>query len=80
MSDDNKNPRVILFVEGGVCHDVICDGPVEVILVDYDTDGLDEVTRVTYPNGDGNDARVSRFGPDNSNPYFEHYWKQLVKP
>jgi len=40
-AEDGAIPTVVLYVEGGVTHDVISDRPVRVVTLDLDIDGLD---------------------------------------
>lgn len=35
-------PRVVVVMDGGLIHDVLCDSPVSVLVVDYDVEGADE--------------------------------------
>jgi ABC-type polysaccharide/polyol phosphate transport system ATPase subunit len=46
-------PRVIMFIEGGVVHDVMSDAPVELRVIDYDTDGCDNVSNIRLVVEDG---------------------------
>mgnify|MGYP000845373760 CR=1 FL=1 len=44
-----KTPtRIVISIEGGVVSGVLCDGPVQVLILDYDVEGAmpDSVTQV----------------------------------
>lgn len=49
-------PRVIVTMEGGLIHNISSDAPVDVMVIDYDTEGLDEglITQVGQTDGSGN--------------------------
>jgi len=57
---DPTAPRVVIFAEGGVVHEIEADQPVHVHLVDYDTDGADEDGVIEMD--DGSDAYCSHWG------------------
>lgn len=42
-------PKVVIVVEGGVVQDVLCDQHIQVLLIDYDTDGMEEPEMVPVP-------------------------------
>ena len=46
-------PKIVIVVDGGVVQDVLSSEPVEVVLVDYDTDGADPADLTAVPQGDG---------------------------
>lgn len=54
-------PKVVLYVEGGVLQDIIVsNAEIEVMLVDYDVEGIsDGTTLVEHESGDEDDAVVS---------------------
>lgn len=37
-------PTLVVYVDGGVIHEIAADTAVEVIVLDYDTDGVDDAT------------------------------------
>lgn len=46
--------RLVITMEGGLIQDVISGGlPIEVLVIDYDTDGNDPAETVLVPQGDG---------------------------
>lgn len=44
--------RVVIAVEGGVVQTVCADGPVDVLIIDYDTEGVPDRDIGTSPGGD----------------------------
>ena len=34
--------RIVIFMSGGLVQEVVCQDPVEVFVVDYDTEGVDQ--------------------------------------
>lgn len=48
MSEPNK-PRLVIVMEGGVIQSVVADKPVDVMVVDYDTDGADPARLRSVP-------------------------------
>ena len=52
--------KIIVFLEGGLIEEVMTDQDAEVMIVDYDLDGLgeDEIKMV-----DGKEAYIHRFSP-----------------
>ena len=44
--------KIILSIEGGVIHEVISNAPVEVLTMDYDTQGGDQESLRGIPHGD----------------------------
>lgn len=45
--------RVVLSMEGGLIHEAISDREMTVVLIDHDTDGLDEESLTPVPQTDG---------------------------
>jgi hypothetical protein len=45
----NKPPRIVITLTGGVVQGVLCDSPVEILLLDYDVEGADPSTVVSVP-------------------------------
>lgn len=50
--------RVLVVVEGGVIQNVMADGPVKVITIDYDTEGVDPIDLHDIPQTDGRFERA----------------------
>ena len=78
-----KKIKVIAFMEGSVLNQVYTDGDVDLIVVDYDTDGVAEadLTKFTCMSGAKAEAYVRREQPvEKDKGVVDHYWKQLVKP
>lgn len=48
-----KNATIIIALDGGLVQSVITDKEVEVIVIDYDIDGLEEDELTLIPQGDG---------------------------
>ena len=68
-----REPRVILFVEGGVVHDVMADAPVTLRVIDYDVEGSDKYVMVKLPRGGKEAAHVSKYdleGIEDLKPFF----------
>jgi hypothetical protein len=51
------NTKIILIIEGGVIHEVIANGPVEVLTMDYDIQGGDRECIRNIPQGDGSSEK-----------------------
>ncbi len=47
-----EQPTLVAFIEGGILHAAHANQPVELIIVDYDTDGVDSDRLSTLPNGE----------------------------
>lgn len=47
------SPQVFVVVEGGVVQHVVSSSPIEVTVIDYDTDGCDESQLAQIPQADG---------------------------
>lgn len=47
-------PRVVLFMDGGLVHEIVSDLPVEYMKVDFDVEGSDEEDRSIVPEWGGN--------------------------
>lgn len=63
-----KTPRIVVVVEGGVIQQILSDGaPVEVVTVDYDTEGA---SPEEYGSLDGEDCFLWRWIADGSDPAF----------
>lgn len=57
-----KKPRVIIFVEGGVVHDIMSDSPIEIRVVDYDVEGSDDYQTIKLSEGpETHDVRLSKY-------------------
>lgn len=54
-SAKTPTPRVVICLQGGIVNDILGDAPVEVAIVDYDTDGADpdDDKIVAIDQGDG---------------------------
>jgi hypothetical protein len=77
-----QNPRVILFVEGGVVHEVHSDQSVDLIIVDYDIEGGDALNtaKLRCMNGEWEEAYIHRELPCiKSKKVVDHYWRQLAE-
>lgn len=48
-----NTPRIIVFIEGGVVHDVMSDSPAQVRIIDYDVEGSDKVKKIRLVEEDG---------------------------
>ena len=63
-------PRIVITLTGGVVQGVLCDSPVEIILLDYDVEGADPSAVVSVPQcteptseSDHEPAYLSRLTP-----------------
>ena len=69
-----KKPRVVIFIEGGVIHDIMSDSPIEIRVVDYDIEGSDDYTTIKLPEGsEKHEVRLSKYslkGEENLNFFF----------
>lgn len=77
-----QNPRVILFVEGGVAHEVHSDSDIDLVIVDYDVEGggHNDTEKLRCMNGEWEEAYIHRELPCCKGvSVVDHYWKQLVK-
>lgn len=45
----NMKTRIVISLTGGVVQGVLCDSPVEILLLDYDVEGADPSTVVSVP-------------------------------
>ncbi len=75
-------PRVILMVEGGVVGEVFNDLPVDVLLIDQDTDGVDDDALTSVRERDestGFDAIVARVDTEEDAEQVNHFWDQIPK-
>ena len=56
-------PRIVIRLEGGCVQAVLSDTPVELMVVDYDTDGGDPAEMDSIPQNDGStvEAFVTTF-------------------
>ena len=71
-----KVPRVIAFVEGGVVHDVMANQPVQLRIIDYDTEGSGDVMNIKLPEGnkEGVYVHVGKWnlkGVEDLDPFFK---------
>jgi hypothetical protein len=72
--------RIVIHLEGGFIQNVITDIPIEVLHLDHDTEGCDEVR--TLKNIDGNEIEVFDLPPYDApvNPeYVDYYFRQFQK-
>ena len=44
--------RTVIEMEGGLIHSVISEEPLEVLVIDRDTEGIDEDEGMTLPDGE----------------------------
>jgi hypothetical protein len=74
-------PRVWMYIEGGVLHEVVADSPVDIMVLDCDVDGLDGDRIKTYKDMSGEefDALDLRFKVDINKKVVDHYFKQGKK-
>ena len=42
MGDNPINPRIVVHIHGGLVDSVISEGPMEVLIIDEDTEGADD--------------------------------------
>ena len=61
--------RIVIVVEGGVVQEVLSDEPIECMVIDHDTDGVDEDRLVTFHPGEGKPFQA-----------VAHIWKASVMP
>ncbi len=75
-----RTPRVILFVEGGVVHDVMSDLPVEIRVIDYDVEGSDNIQHFRLVGANNKLVRGTQFahiskynlkGEEDLEPFFK---------
>ena len=74
-----EDARMILFVEGGIIHDIMSNTPIQVRVIDYDVEGSDDYVQIRLVE-DGNklsettqDARVLKHdlkGEEDLTPFF----------
>ena len=75
-----KKIKVIAFMEEGLLNQVYTDGDVDLIVVNYDTDGAAEadLAKFTCMSGAKAEAYVRREQPvEKDKGVVNHYWKQL---
>ncbi len=77
---DAAVPRMIVTVKGGLVQEVYCDSPIEVRIIDEDTDGAD-VDRLTHFEGRepgmAFDANVIALDSTPDPESVDHYWHQI---
>lgn len=44
-----RAPQVVVVVEGGVITDILCSRRIEAVVIDYDTDGVDDADLSDIP-------------------------------
>ena len=74
-----RTPRVILFVEGGVIHDVMADASVTLRMIDYDVEGADadKTKLIKLPGsvrGEKQVCAITKYdldGIEDLNPFFK---------
>lgn len=77
LSKAEKDPRVILFIEGGIIHDVMADAPVKIRIIDYDTEGSDRAKFIKLPGsekGEVERVHISKYdmaGIEDVEPFFK---------
>ena len=61
-----KRPRILITIEGGLIQDALADADCEILIIDYDTEGVDEADLTPVPQGDGKtiDAIIQRGSVD----------------
>ena len=40
INDDMKKPRAIIVVDGGIIQSIVVDSPIDITVIDYDTEGV----------------------------------------
>ena len=83
MSD--SKPKVVVMMEGGVIHDILSSVPMEVLVLDADTEGADEdrIQEIVLLDDEGNpsDMReenyVSMWDVPGEPNNVEHYFNQV---
>lgn len=76
-----KRPeRMFIYVEGGLIQDITADGSMDILVLDGDTDGLDDVGKYIDMGGDEFKARKAwENHPDNNKKIVDHYFDQQAK-
>ena len=44
--------RAVIEMDGGLVRNVLCDEPLEVLVIDRDTEGMESEEGITLPNGE----------------------------
>jgi hypothetical protein len=74
-----KKPRILAFIEGGVCHYICSDTAVDVMILDEDVEGIDNYEHYTDLDGDKFVAREACDGVEINEKLINHYFKQRRK-
>ena len=86
MKKKKSVPRVVLFVEGGVVHDIMSDQRVNVAVIDYDVEGSDNPQTITLPGSEEGRREMCHIGiykPSKDNRMcvgkkgIDAFWKQF---
>jgi len=73
-----SNPKVIIHLEGGLVQWVYSDTPMDVLIMDSDTDGADPDEIIKYHDMDGDEGEaVFHYDIPNANPK-ETKWVKSV--
>lgn len=72
--------KVVIFMEGGLIQDVVSEQPLNICVMDYDTDGAEEVHKITDWHGNTDVACVFKVNHSVANErVVKHFWKQIPK-
>jgi hypothetical protein len=71
------NPKVFVYVEGGVIQTILSDQPIDILVLDGDVEGIDGYETYTEPDGTSFQARIGSDGALVNKKAVKHYFKQV---
>lgn len=69
-------PKIFIYVEGGLIQSIISDSPIDALILDGDTDGIERTKKYTEPDGTEFEAREAYDEVEINKKATDHYFKQ----